>query len=208
MTFNWGMVGHGHISTTFGAAIQVVDDAEIVAVAGRNADRSAAYAQAHGIGAAHDTVEAMLAAGGLDAVYVCSPHPSHQDAATKCLRAGVPVLVEKPMTPSSATTKELIDVARGEGVFAMEAMWTRFLPAYEQARAWIDDRRIGEVQQLEAAFGFRAPVDPDHRLFNLDLAGGSTLDVGVYPIALAQWLFGVAPTSVAGGRLGRGDRRR
>ena len=203
MSFAWGMVGHGNISAKFRAAMEVVDGPDIVAVAGRDAGRAQAYATEHQIAAAFASVDEMLAAGGLDAVYICTPHPAHLTPALACIAAGVPVLVEKPLTPNYEMSKQLADAASSAGVFAMEAMWTRFLPVYADVRAWIDDGRVGEVQQLEASFGFRAPMMPELRLFTPELAGGATLDVGVYPIGLAQWLFGAAPEAVhAAGTVG------
>jgi dihydrodiol dehydrogenase / D-xylose 1-dehydrogenase (NADP) len=196
VTFRWGVIGHGHISGTFREATATIDGAEIVAVAGRDLSRAQAYASEHGIDAAHDSIDTMLSAGGLDAVYVCTPHTAHAEAALACVEAGVPVLVEKPMTPTAATTRELVAATAAAGVFAMEAMWTRFLPTLEAVRSWIDEGRIGEVQLLTASFGFRAPAMSDHRLFSPELAGGGILDVGVYPLALAQWLYGSAPEAV------------
>ncbi|NNE72122.1 MAG: Gfo/Idh/MocA family oxidoreductase [Acidimicrobiales bacterium] len=204
MTFRWGVFGHGKISHAFRAAVDVIDDAEVVAVAGRDLGRASAYAAKNNIGAAYGSIADLLDAGGIDGVYICTPHTAHFAPAGPCLDAGIPVLVEKPMTPTAADTTRLAEQAASTGVFTMEAMWTWFLPIYTTVRSWIDDGRIGEVQQLSASFGFRAPFDPEHRLFSPDLAGGGVLDVGVYPIGLAQWLFGAAPETIAAtGTVGR-----
>ncbi|MDG2025911.1 MAG: Gfo/Idh/MocA family oxidoreductase [Acidimicrobiales bacterium] len=196
MTFRWALAGHGHISSTFRDALAAVPGAELVAVAGRDTNRVKAYAEAHAIPKHYVSTADMLDAGGIDAVYVCTPHPAHLDAALASVGTKIPVLVEKPMTPAAGTTGQLVDAARGAGVFAMEAMWTRFLPAYLSVREWIDQGRIGDVQLLTASFGFRAELDAEHRLFSPALAGGGLLDVGVYPLALAQWLYASAPETV------------
>jgi predicted dehydrogenase len=78
----------------------------------------------------------------------------------------------------------------------MEAMWTRFLPVYDTVRRWIAEGRIGDLELIEASFGFAAPFDPKSRLFALPLAGGALLDVGVYPLTLARWLFGGEPEGI------------
>ena len=189
----FGMVGHGHISGQFLAAMDVVDGASVGAVAGRDADRAQAFAQAQDIPAGYASVGEMLQAERLDAVYICTPHPSHVEAAVACLEAGVAVLVEKPLAPNLEGATRIVEASRASGVFAMEAMWTRFLPIFGAVRRWVDDGRIGDVRQMSAAFGFAAPVMPEHRLFNPSLAGGSLLDVGVYPLALAHWLYGTHP---------------
>ena len=189
----FGMVGHGHISGQFLAAMEVVEGAHVGAVAGRDSGRARAFAQAQGIAAGYGSVGEMLQAEQLDAVYICTPHPSHVDAAVACIEAGVAVLVEKPLAPNLEGATRIATAARDGGVFAMEAMWTRFLPVYDVVRRWVDEGRIGEVRQVTASFGFAVPVMPEHRLFNPDLAGGSLLDVGVYPLTLAYWLYGSHP---------------
>ena len=190
----FGMVGHGHISGQFLAAIEVVEGAYVGAVAGRDSGRAQAFAQDRGIAASYGSVGEMLSAEELDAAYICTPHPSHVDAAIACIEAGVAVLVEKPLAPNLEGATRIVTAARDAGVFAMEAMWTRFLPIYEAVRRWVDEGRIGEVRQVTASFGFAAPVMPEHRLFNRDLAGGSLLDVGVYPLTIAHWLYGSHPS--------------
>ena len=193
MDFRLGMVGHGHITGQFLGAMEVVEGAHVAAVAGRDAGRAGAFAQQNGIAASYGSVDEMLQAEEFDAVYICTPHPSHTEAAIACIDAGVAVLVEKPIAPNLEGATRIVDAAQASGVFAMEAMWTRFLPIYEVVRGWIDDGRIGDVRQMTASFGFAAPVMPEHRLFNPDLAGGSLLDVGVYPLHLARWLYGAPP---------------
>jgi predicted dehydrogenase len=76
----------------------------------------------------------------------------------------------------------------------MEAMWTRFIPALQQAMAWIDEGAIGEVRMVQANFGFRYDAAP---LFDPALGGGALLDVGIYPLQLASSVFGL-PTAVTG----------
>ncbi|WP_419850054.1 Gfo/Idh/MocA family protein [Candidatus Poriferisocius sp.] len=193
MDFRFGMVGHGHITGQFLGAMEVVEGAHVAAVAGRDAGRAGAFAQQNGIAASYGSVGEMLQGEDLDAVYICTPHPSHAEAAVACIDAGVAVLVEKPIAPNLEGVTRIVEASQAAGVFAMEAMWTRFLPIYEVVRRWVDDGRIGDIRQVTASFGFAAPVMPEHRLFNPDLAGGSLLDVGVYPLHLARWLYGAPP---------------
>ena len=125
------------------------------------------------------------------------PIPQHKDAALLCLEHGKAVLCEKPFTVNAKEAEEVIESARAKDLFVMEAMWSRFFPAMVHVRKLIADGAIGEARMLQADFGFRAGVNPEGRLFNLALAGGGLLDVGVYPISLASMLFGT-PTEVAG----------
>lgn len=192
--FRWGLVGHGYISGQFLAAVESVDGADAVAVAGRDPDRVAAFAASQGMRPADSVAE--LLGFGVDAVYICTPHTVHLDAADQCLRAGVPVLVEKPMTPTATDTARLVARARETGTFTMEAVWTRFLPIYDAIRDWIAEGRIGDLQLVTASFGFAAPPDPTHRLFAPALAGGSILDIGMYPLTLAEMVTGSSADSL------------
>src|SRR5690606_8557618 len=82
------------------------------------------------------------------------------------------------------------------GVFVMEAMWTRFLPHVVEIRDLIEAGRLGDVRSFTADFGERFPFDPASRAFDLALAGGALLDLGVYPISFASMIFG-PPADVA-----------
>ena len=79
----------------------------------------------------------------------------------------------------------------------MEAVWTRFLPVHKKITGWIKDGRIGDVQSVHANFGIAVNFDPKHRLFNPDLAGGALLDLGIYPITMAQIVMGEAPQKIS-----------
>ncbi len=191
----WMTVGHGKIATAFVTAAAGLEDHEVVTVVGRSAERAAAFAARHGISDSGTSIAA--AADGVDAVYIGTPHPSHLAAAAESLRAGVPVLCEKPMTMSAADTASLVDLARREGVFLMEAVWMRFLPIYRHVLRWLNDGRVGGVRGVQATFGFNAPFDPSHRLFDRALGGGALYDIGIYPLHLAHWMLGEPSTLTA-----------
>ena len=90
----------------------------------------------------------------------------------------------------------MVIAAQGHKLFLMEAMWMRFIPLLRDLQRRLAENEIGEVRMLQADFGFRAPFDPSSRLFNLDLAGGALLDIGIYPLAFAMLLLG-EPAEVA-----------
>ena len=71
----------------------------------------------------------------------------------------------------------------------MEALWTRYLPIYGQIREWLDAQSIGELRLLVSTFGINVPKAEDDRWLNPELAGGTLLDMGVYPIAVSQWIM-------------------
>ncbi|MDN6399941.1 MAG: Gfo/Idh/MocA family oxidoreductase [Brachybacterium sp.] len=182
----WGVISPGHIAGQFTATMHRATASRVVSVVSRSAQRAAEFAETHGIEHAGDSVEQMLERGGLDAVYIASPHAQHHQLARPVIEAGVPVLVEKAFTLNTAQARELLDLARDRGVFAMEAMWARFLPQYDVLRRILADGLLGEIVEVAADHGQSFPVDPSHRMYAPALGGGALLDLGVYPVSFAQ----------------------
>ena len=186
----WGVISPGHIADQFTATMHRATASRVVSVVSRSTERAAAFAEKHGIERPFDAVRDMLAAGGIDAVYIASPHAQHRDLARPVLEAGVPVLVEKAFTLNETQSRELLDLARERGVLAMEAMWSRFLPQYDVLRQVIAEGVLGEIVEVAADHGQAFPMDPTHRLHDPALGGGALLDLGVYPISFAQMILG------------------
>lgn len=193
----WGIVGTGNIAGAFARDAPFAGNARVVAAASRSQDRADAFAAEHDLDRAHGSYGALFADPEVDAVYVATPHTLHAENTTDALHAGKAVLCEKPLTPTPAESRAVLEVARETGGTLVEAMWTHFLPAVRTALGWVADGRIGTLLHVNADFGFNLGYDPESRLYNPDLAGGVMLDVGVYPVALA-WLFlQQHPTSMA-----------
>lgn len=193
----WGICGPGIIANKFARCIRQVPEAELTAVASRNPDRARGFAQLHDIPLVFDSYEAMAADDRVDAVYVSTAHPFHLDCAKLFLKAGKAVLCEKPLCVNARQAEELIACAKENGVFLMEAMWTRFLPAIRQAQQLISDGVIGRVMGLEAHFCYASTPEEEAKLFDHTMAGGSLLDVGVYGLHLAAMILGGSPREVS-----------
>lgn len=186
----WGILGTGKIARAFATALQDAPSAVLAGVASRSRDKAEAFAAEFHAGAAYASYEALAAADGIDLVYVATPHPQHVGNALLALGAGKGVLVEKPFTMNAREAEQLIAAARSSGLFLMEAMWTRFMPALAEVKRLIAAGEIGSVQQVVADFGFTASFGPDHRVFNPALGGGALLDLGIYPLSIAASLLG------------------
>ncbi|UCC53095.1 MAG: Gfo/Idh/MocA family oxidoreductase [Anaerolineaceae bacterium] len=195
-TINWGIIGPGGIAHKFAQSAAVVDGAEVVAAASRTPGKAKAFAVKYGIENYYTGYAEMLSNDDVDAVYVATTHNFHYENVKQVLEAGKAVLCEKPLTVNAAEMCSLIALAEQKQLFMMEAMWTRFLPALEQVRAWLAQDVIGTVKQVRATFGFRFPYDPEHRLFNPDLAGGAVLDAGIYPLSFANMVMRQKPVEV------------
>jgi len=202
MTVRWGIAGPGAISRSFAEALGQVDDAELVAVGSRAADRADAFGDAFGVPHRHGSYEDLAADPSVDVVYVGTPHSRHEQDTLLFLEAGKHVLCEKPFALDRAQGRRMAAAAEQAGLFLMEAMWSRFLPAYRTLVEVLGEGRIGEPNLVEADFGFQATFDPAHRHFDPAQGGGALLDLGVYPVQLASLVLGTPDRIVAEGQLG------
>ncbi|HTP08993.1 MAG TPA: Gfo/Idh/MocA family oxidoreductase [Anaerolineae bacterium] len=191
--FNWGIIGPGRIAHQFAQGLHVIDDAALYAVASTTPGKAQDFAAQYGGAKTYPSYEALVDDPQVDAIYIATPHRFHIDNALLCLKAGKPVLCEKPLTVNAAETRQLIETARANKVFLMEALWTRYLPIYQQVRQWLDAKVIGDLRLLVSNFGINVPKDEGDRWLNPELAGGTLLDMGVYPIAVSQWIMGRQP---------------
>jgi len=194
-TFNWAILGPGNIAHKFATDLALVPQARLHAVASRSLAKAREFAQTYGAPHAVGSYEELLAIPDIDAVYIATPHSEHHAHALLCLRAGLPVLCEKAFARNAPQAQEMIATAQARGVFLMEAFWTRFFPAIQHALDLVQAGTIGEVKHLAADFGFITDFKPESRLFDPALAGGSLLDIGVYPLFISQLFLGV-PTTV------------
>lgn len=192
----WAVVATGGIASSFVADLQATDDADVVAVASRSLERARTFAAERDIPRVYDDVEAMLADGDIDVLYVATPHPQHVRPTRAALEAGTAVLCEKPLAADATEAASLVAEARERGVLLAEAMWLRCNPLVVEARELVTDGAIGELRLITADLGFPAPYDPTSRLWAPELGGGALLDVGVYPLALARAFLPAAPTLV------------
>lgn len=191
----WGILGCGKIANKFASDLKLVKDAELKAVASRNSSKLESFSKEHRPALAFSTYEALVTCADVDAIYVATPHGLHYEHVMLCLRNGKAVLCEKAFALNLTQAREMVEFARRQKVFLMEAFWTKFLPQYQAVMDIIQKGRIGEVKLIQSDFGFKAPEPRAQRLFDPMLGGGSLLDIGIYPVFLAQSILG-KPTQV------------
>lgn len=191
--FNWGIIGPGRIARKFIQGIDVLDDANLYAVASRNKQRAEDFAKVYNSDKIYTDYSDLINDPAVDAVYIATPHRFHFDQVLLALNAGKPVLCEKPITVNSIQLSKLIETAKQNNVFLMEALWTRYLPIYQTVRKWLDEGQIGEVKLLNSTFGYSFKRNLEDRQLNHELAGGALLDLGIYQVAISQWVMGKNP---------------
>ncbi|BAU44410.1 Gfo/Idh/MocA family protein [Leptolyngbya sp. O-77] len=194
-TIRWGILGTGYISRAFAEGLRPLPGAQLVAIASRTLSSAQQFAREFGVAKAYGSYGELVQDAEVDVVYIGTPNSRHRDDCLLCLGAGKPVLCEKPFALNAREAGEVIEFARKQHLFCMEAMWMRFLPLVQRVRQMVQSGAIGEVCTLTAEFGYPAAFDPSSRLFNRELGGGALLDRGVYPLSLAYFLLG-EPESV------------
>ncbi|MFS4491568.1 Gfo/Idh/MocA family protein [Maribacter sp. 2308TA10-17] len=187
----WGILGPGKIAQSFANDLKLVDEGNLVAAASRNLERAETFAADFGAEKAFGSYEELFTCDEVDVIYVATPHTGHMDWAVKAMQAGKHVLCEKPLGINLSEVEKMISVAKESNVFLMEALWSRFNPSIQKVKECIDSGELGKVSYIHADFAFYG-LDRDEggRILNPDLAGGSILDIGIYPIFLAYLILG------------------
>jgi dihydrodiol dehydrogenase / D-xylose 1-dehydrogenase (NADP) len=186
----WGILSTGGIADSFVRGLRFCPDADVAAVGSRTLEAAERFGARLSIPRRHGSYEALAADPDVDVIYVATPHNLHCENTLLGLAAGKHVLCEKPFALNAGQAERMVAAARARGLFLMEAMWTRFIPAVREMGRLLAEGLIGEPRLLEADLGFVAPPNPEGRLFNPALGGGALLDIGIYPVSMAYRLFG------------------
>ena len=192
---NWGIIGLGNIAHLFAKELQLVPEAQLVAVASRSKDNAETFAKTYQCPKAYDSYEGILNDDTIDILYIATPHDSHAELTIKALEKNKHVLCEKPIALRYEDAEKMIAAAVKHHKFFMEAFWTRFNPSFRAAFAKIKQGEIGPIRYINADFAFYAEEKKGSRMFDLKAGGGSLMDIGVYPLFLAYTLLGI-PESI------------
>ncbi len=190
----FGIIGAGNIAHTFAEALSATEG-EAYAVASRNMAKAEAFKDKHQFKKAYDSYQDLYQDEAVDCVYIATPHGLHYEHMMEALDYNKPIICEKAFTLNSVQAQAVYDKAHQRGVFVLEAMWTRFLPTIQAVVKAVNDGVIGDVVELNANFHFQPDKHDEHRLFNPALGGGALLDIGIYPITLANLILG-EPTTI------------
>lgn len=192
-----GILGAGNIAKSMATAINGLgSDIEAYAVASRDLEKSQAFAKEWGFKKAFGSYEEMLADKDLDLVYVATPHSHHYEHTKMCIEAGKAALVEKSFTANAKQAIEILKLAEEKKVLVTEAIWTRYMPSRTIINDIIDSGLIGNVYRVEANLSY--PISNTLRMTEPSLAGGTLLDLGVYPINFASMVMGDDIESISG----------
>ncbi|WP_086934001.1 Gfo/Idh/MocA family protein [Agarilytica rhodophyticola] len=194
-TLRWGILGAGIIAHKLAKALSFVDGVQLVAAASKTPGKAHVFSEKYKVDA-HTDYESLVNRSDIDVIYIATTHNFHYENAVLALEAGKHILIEKPFTVNAKEAKNLVALAREKNVFLMEAVWTRFLPSIQLLKTTIEGGIIGDVKYVNISFCNIAPEKYIKRILDPALAGGATLDVGVYPLSFSNFLLGQLPSKV------------
>lgn len=186
----WGILGSGNIARKFASDLRYVENAKLVAVGSRHQSTADAFAAEFQVAHKHNSYEALAENVEVDVIYIASPHAMHHAHTLMCLERKKAVLCEKALAINSMQVKEMIDLARKEKIFLMEALWTKFLPHYQKLQEILKEGILGEIKSFLVNFGFIPNSPVPQRLFDPALGGGTMLDIGIYNVFMALSVLG------------------
>ncbi|WP_291868581.1 Gfo/Idh/MocA family oxidoreductase [Maribacter sp.] len=192
----WGILGPGNIAKKFASDLRLVPNAVLSAVASRNLDKAEKFADEFKAERALGSYQELFEDKEVQVIYIATPHNNHAELSIKAMNHGKHVLCEKPIGVNAKEVTAMVAASKKNGVFLMEGLWSRFNPAIKKVKQLIEEGEIGKLSYLYADFAFYGiGRDKDSRLLNPYLAGGSLLDIGIYPVFLA-YLFLGKPQSI------------
>ena len=130
----WGILGCGKIARKFAADLKFVADAELIAVGAREQATAEAFAKEFPAKHVHGDYESLVSNPEVDIIYVATPHALHHEHVMLCLKEKKAVLCEKAFAINYKQAKAMIDFAKAQNTFIMEAFWTRFLPHFQKTK--------------------------------------------------------------------------
>jgi len=191
-----GVIGLGSIFHRVMKGFRNSIHCELFAVAARDIGRAREAAERYGAARFFGSYEELARCPEVDLVYIATPNNLHCAHTLMCLENGKHVICEKPFAMNDSEAKKMIVAAREKGLFLMEAMWSRFMPAI---RCLEEKRRSGElgaIRHVTADFSYAAAYDPASRIYDPALGGGAMMDVGIYPLSMCAMLLGDSPVNV------------
>lgn len=162
---------------------KMTNKVELYGVISRDLKRAQKFAKKHNFKKAFDSLEAVISDSKTQVVYIGSPHHMHFEHAQTFLQNNIAVLCEKPICVNSKQTLELLQLSSAHQTLLVDATWSRYMPYVKQVKELAKKYNLGELKNIHASLGIQKQnVD---RMILPEMAGGSLLDVGIYPVTFA-----------------------
>ncbi len=183
--YNWAILGCGNIANDFAREMNKMGG-KIYSVANRTYEKAVAFSEKYNIEKVYENIDDIFIDGKVDVVYIATPHNKHIEYILKALENGKHVLCEKAITLNSDELNRAVTLASENNLILAEAMTIYNMPLYTQLEKIINSGKLGEFRLAQVNFGSFKEYDMTNRFFNMDLAGGALLDIGVYAFSLVR----------------------
>lgn len=196
---NWAVLGTGVIANEMAQALQKMGKT-MYAVANRTHEKAVAFAEKYGIAKVYDSIDEVFVDEEVDIIYITTPHNTHYEFMKAALDHGKHILVEKSITLNSRELDEIISLADEKQLIVAEAMTIWHMPLYKKLWEIIKNGELGKVQMITINFGSFKEYNMENRFFNMNLAGGAMLDIGVYALSIVRSFMDKKPEEVVSQR--------
>ena len=196
---NWAVLGTGVIANEMAQALQKMGKT-MYAVANRTHEKAVAFAEKYGIAKVYDSIDEVFVDDEVDIIYITTPHNTHYKFMKAALQHGKHILVEKSITLNSKELNEMVLLAKQNHLVVAEAMTIWHMPLYKKLWEIIKNGELGKVQMITINFGSFKEYNMENRFFNMNLAGGAMLDIGVYALSIVRSFMDKKPEEIVSQR--------
>lgn len=193
---NWAVLGVGVIANEMAQALSKMGK-QLYSVGNRTHEKAISFAKKYGVKKVYDKIEDMFSDENVDIIYITSPHNTHFPFMKEALEHGKHILVEKSITLNSRELSEMVSLAKKNHLIIAEAMTIWHMPLYKKLWEIVHNGELGKVQMITVNFGSFKEYNMQNRFFNMNLAGGALLDIGVYALSIVRSFMKDTPETIA-----------
>lgn len=192
---HWAVLGTGVIANEMATALEK-NGKKLYAVGNRTYEKAVKFGEKYGIKKVYTDFNEMFTDPEVDVIYITTPHNTHIQFMKKAIENGKHILVEKSITLNSKELDEALELAKEKGVIVAEAMTIFHMPVYKELKKILESGKLGKVNLITMNFGSFKEYNMNNRFFNMNLAGGAMLDIGVYALSIVRSFMDEKPDEI------------
>lgn len=192
---NWAVIGCGVIANEMAQGLGKMGRT-LYSVANRTHEKATQFAGKYNVRKVYNVIDDVFADPDVDIIYITTPHNTHYEYMKKALENGKHIFVEKSITLNSRELSEMVSLAKERGLLIGEAMTIWHMPLYKKLWDIVKSGELGKVQMITMNFGSFKEYDMSNRFFNMELAGGAMLDIGVYALSIVRSFMEEKPDEI------------